>query len=106
MASRMDNVSYVILRTYLPYLVLKVLMTKGTVTAYTIIQAINDAFQMQLSPGTIYNTLNTLERKGYIDRKLESPEITITTQGKALVLKALRESETITPKIHDFLQRS
>jgi DNA-binding PadR family transcriptional regulator len=81
-------------------------MTKGTVTAYTIMQTINDAFQLQLSPGTIYNTLNTLERKGYINRKLESPEITITAQGKALVLKALRESETMTRKIHDFLQRS
>jgi len=104
MASRIDNTSYTVLRTYLPYLVLKVLMVKGTVTAYTVIQTINDAFGMQLSPGTIYNTLNSLERKGYIDRKVDSPEITITTQGKALVLKALREGEAITQKIHNFLK--
>lgn len=104
MASRIDNVSNHILRTYLPYLILKVLMTKGTVTAYTIIQSINSAFQTQISAGTVYNTLNILERKAYIKRDIETPEITITQRGKELLLKALNESETTIQKIHDFLR--
>lgn len=105
MAPRIDNISYMVLRAYLPYLILKVLMVNGTVTAYTVIQTIHDAFGMHFSPGTVYGMINALERKGYVDRKPSSPEITITARGKALVFKALRESETLTPKIHDFLKR-
>jgi len=103
MVTRVDNVSYMVLRCYLPYLILKVLMVKGSCTAYNIIEVIEQSFNYKFSAGTVYNILNVLERRGYINRKLDAPEIMITSQGKALVLKALRESETVTAKINAFL---
>jgi len=104
MVTRVDNVFYMILRCYLPYLILKVLMVKGSCTAYDIIKVIEQSLNYKFSSGTVYNALNVLERRGYINRKLDAPEITITAQGKALALKALRESETVTAKIHAFLK--
>jgi DNA-binding PadR family transcriptional regulator len=104
MVTRIDDVSYMVLRCYLPYLILKVLMVKGSCSAYDVIEVIKQSLNHKFSAGSVYNTLNVLERKGYVKRSAETPLVELTAEGKALALKALRESETVTAKIHDFLK--
>jgi DNA-binding PadR family transcriptional regulator len=107
MVKRIDDVRYWILRCYLPYLILKVLIVEGRpCSTYRIIEVIRQSFNFSFSAGSIYSTLTLLERKGYIKRSLETPLVELTADGKTLILKALRESETVTAEIHTFLKEA
>jgi len=106
MVTNIENVSYITVRTFLSYLILAILKTTGTKTAYVIIETLKAEFGIKMSAGTLYNALAKLERAGYIERPKNSPNINITEKGVDFLGKVAVESKKITVKIQSFLERS
>jgi len=106
MVTNIEKVSYITVRSFLAYLILAILKTTGTKTAYIIIETLKAKFDIAMSAGTIYNTLTKLERAGYITRPRDSPNITITEKGIQFLAKVTTESKTIMEKIQSFLEHS
>jgi len=104
MVVKIENIHQTILRTFLPYLILKVLNDMQSVTAYNIMQIINDQFKTRFGPASFYNIIHNLALRGYLKKAPDDPIITITPKGKTLLKKVLPESEKAIQQIHSFLK--
>jgi len=80
-----------ILRSFIDILILTEL-EKSSLSGYDITGLINDRFGIFISPGTVYNTLHTLETKNFIEGKWQDKKrvYKISNKGKEF-LKVLRE---------------
>ena len=106
MVTNIENVSYIAVRSFLSYLIVAILKTTGTKTAYVIIETLKAEFGIKMSAGTLYNALAKLERAGYIERPKDSPNINITEKGVQFLSKVAGESKITMQKIQSFLERS
>lgn len=80
------EVRYRCVRSFLDFIILGLIRRKPT-TGYEIMTYIYDRFQILLSPGTVYPTLNTLEAQGLITSITESRKriYTLTKKGEDFI---------------------
>ena len=80
-----------ILRSFIDILILTEL-EKNTLSGYDITRLINDRFGIFISPGTIYNTLHSLETRNFIEGIWRDKKrvYKLTNKGKEF-LKVIRE---------------
>ncbi len=81
------------IRSFIDIIILTEL-EKNTLSGYDITGLINDKFGLFISPGTVYNTLHSLEAKEYIKGiwKDKKRIYTLSNKGKAF-LKVMRENK-------------
>ena len=80
-----------ILRSFIDILILTEL-EKNNLSGYDITGLINDKFGIFISPGTVYNTLHSLETKNFIEGMWRDKKrvYKLSSKGKGF-LKVLRE---------------
>ena len=105
MVAKIEKISYTILRTFLPYLILKVVNDQQSTTAYGVMQIINNTFNVLFSPAPFYHIINNLALRGYLKKSPDAPTITITPKGEKLLKKVSKESKKIIEQIHEFLEQ-
>jgi len=105
MVVKIENISQTILRTFLPYLILKVVNDQKSTTAYSVMQIINSTFNVHFSPAPFYHIINNLALRGHLKKSPDAPTITITPKGKKLLDKVSAESQKIIKQIHEFLEQ-
>jgi len=96
-----ENVPYLIVKSFLPYIALTTIKKAGEATAYTIIQHIQEELGIVLSAGTVYSTIYGLERKGYIKGETK---YRLTDKGLDLLQNSKKIIRETLPKIEAFLQ--
>jgi DNA-binding PadR family transcriptional regulator len=97
---RFENVSYVIVKSFLPYIALASIKKAGEATAYNIIQHVQEELNVVLSAGTMYSTIYGLERQGYIKGKTR---YRLTDKGMALLQNSRKTMKEILPKVEAFI---
>lgn len=71
-------------------------------SGYDFLLHFNEKFNINLSPGTIYSTINNMERDGLIKSEIFMRKriYRLTTKGKSLLDETLENQESL----HDFVQ--
>lgn len=73
-----------VIKNFTDILVMKYLKTKPSSSGYQILRHLHETLSIPFSPGTIYNEIYMLERKGFIksDGDVNARVYSITTQGQ------------------------
>ncbi|MEM3387596.1 MAG: PadR family transcriptional regulator [Nitrososphaerales archaeon] len=80
------EIRYKCVRSFLDFIILG-LIRKKPISGYDVITYIYDRFQILLSPGTVYPTLNTLEEQGLVSSFADSRKklYTLTKKGENVI---------------------
>lgn len=99
-----ENVPYVIVKGFLPYIVLAAIKKVGETTIYEALQCIDTEFNMRLSPGTLYTVVYGLERRGYVQKETGHTKYSVTSKGLMLLQNANMNIKEVLPKIGAILE--
>ena len=76
-------------------------------SSYDLILQFNEKFGVNLSPGTVYSTMNNMERDGLITSELSLRKrvYKLTDEGKRALNETLDDAEDLHEFIHSLLVR-
>jgi DNA-binding PadR family transcriptional regulator len=76
-------------------------------SGYDLILKFNEEFDINLSPGTVYSTINYMERDGLIKSEFvfRKRVYTLTNEGNKALDETLDDVEELNEFIHDLLMR-
>jgi DNA-binding PadR family transcriptional regulator len=101
---KFENVPHVIVKGFLPYIILAIIEEEGGATAYTILNQIRDRLNVIISAGTLYQSIYGLERQGYVERVEGQVKFGATDKGLALLQNAKKTMKELSPKIEALLE--
>lgn len=99
-----ENVPYVILKGFLPYIVLAAIKKVGEASTYDALQCIDTEFNMRISPATFYTAVYGLERQGYVQKETGHTKYSVTSKGLMLLQNAKMKIKEVLPKIGAILE--
>jgi DNA-binding PadR family transcriptional regulator len=104
---RNSNLRVRVIKTFTDILVLKYLKTKPSSSGYQILRYLNETLKIQFSPGTIYNEVYMLERKGLIESSGDQDcrNYSLTAQGEELLNETVGKKKEIQDIIAEILSK-
>ena len=100
-----ENVPYVVVKGLLPYIILAAIEKIGGGTVCKALRYIETEFNMRISPSTMYTTVYSLERQGYIQIVEGKIKYGVTDKSLVLLQDAVKTMKELFPKIEAFLEK-
>lgn len=102
-----ENLQYMMVKGLLPYIALTIIKREKAVTSYNVIRSIHNELDVVMSAATVYATIYSLERQGYVARSEidRAVKYRVTSKGLILLQKANVSLKELTPKIQTFLEK-
>jgi len=104
---RNSNLRVRVIKTFTDILVMKYLKTKPSSSGYQILRYLNETLKIPFSPGTIYNEVYMLERKGFIksDGDQDCRNYSLTAQGEISLNEIMGKKKEIQDIIGEILSK-
>jgi len=104
---RNSNLRVRVIKTFTDILVIKYLKNKPSSSGYQILRYLNETLSIPFSPGTIYNEVYTLERKGFIKSSgnQDCRYYSLTVQGEELLNETVGKKKEIQDIVAEILSK-